>query len=254
MSTTEHQIFTFLVAFGFLMALAILVLLFRVTAPYGRHTRPGWGPLLSARTGWIIMECPGVLMFGACFLSGGPKSVGAWVLALLWELHYVHRTLVFPFRIRERGKRIPLVIVASGVFFNLINGYLNGRYLGVYASAYSLDGLSALRLFGGSFIFVVGFVLNMHADRILLSLRKPGEQGYKIPHGGLYRWVSCPNYLTEIIEWAGWAIAAWSLPALFFLVWTMANLVPRAHAHHRWYRTQFPDYPANRKALVPFVF
>jgi 3-oxo-5-alpha-steroid 4-dehydrogenase 1 len=34
----------------------------------------------------------------------------------------------------------------------------------------------------------------------------------------------------------------------------MANLVPRARAHHRWYRERFPDYPARRKALVPGLF
>jgi hypothetical protein len=36
-------------------------------------------------------------------------------------------------------------------------------------------------------------------------------------------------------------------------VWTAANLVPRAVAHHRWYRERFADYPAERKALVPFL-
>jgi hypothetical protein len=29
--------------------------------------------------------------------------------------------------------------------------------------------------------------------------------------------------------------------------------MPRALQNHRWYRAQFPDYPANRKALVPFL-
>ena len=41
---------------------------------------------------------------------------------------------------------------------------------------------------------------------------------------------------------------------LAFAAWTMANLVPRARAHHRWYRERFPDYPARRKALVPGLF
>lgn len=29
------------------------------------------------------------------------------------------------------------------------------------------------------------------------------EQGYSIPMGGLFRWVSCPHYLGEIIIYAG---------------------------------------------------
>ena len=80
-----------------------------------------------------------------------------------------------------------------------------------------------------------------------------GERGYKIPRGGLYERVSCPNYLGELLEWTGWAIATWSLAGLSFAVYTAANLVPRAVAHHRWYRETFPDYPPARRAVIPFV-
>jgi len=92
-----------------------------------------------------------------------------------------------------------------------------------------------------------------HADAILVRLREPGGSRYRVPEGGLYRWVSCPNYLGEIVEWLGWAVATWSLPGLAFAVFTMANLVPRAMANHRWYRQEFPDYPETRRALIPGV-
>ena len=63
--------------------------------------------------------------------------------------------------------------------------------------------------------------------------------------------MSCPNYLGEILEWSGFALAAFSWPALGFALYTAANLGPRALAHQRWYRERFPDYPADRRALVP---
>jgi 3-oxo-5-alpha-steroid 4-dehydrogenase 1 len=99
----------------------------------------------------------------------------------------------------------------------------------------------------------LGFATNVWADGALRGLRGPGETGYKIPHGGLYEWVSCPNYLGEIVEWTGWGIAAWSPAGLLFALYTVANLAPRALAHHAWYRRSFPQYPPRRKALVPFV-
>jgi hypothetical protein len=34
---------------------------------------------------------------------------------------------------------------------------------------------------------------------------------------------------------------------------TSANLVPRAIAHHRWYRETFPEYPPERKAVLPLL-
>jgi steroid 5-alpha reductase family enzyme len=103
----------------------------------------------------------------------------------------------------------------------------------------------------GSALFLAGFVINYRSDAILMALRGPGESGYKIPRGGLFRWLSCPNYFGEILEWSGWAIATWSVPGLAFALWGAANLVPRARATHRFYRETFPDYPKERRALVP---
>ena len=68
-----------------------------------------------------------------------------------------------------------------------------------------------------------------------------------------FEWVSCPNYLGEMTEWAGWALATWSLPGLAFAAYTAANLAPRALAHHDWYRERFPDYPPRRRALIPYL-
>ena len=72
--------------------------------------------------------------------------------------------------------------------------------------------------------------------------------------GGAFELVSCPNYLGEILEWCGWALATWSWPGLAFALYTIANLAPRAVTHHRWYRETFPDYPPKRRALVPYLF
>ena len=84
-------------------------------------------------------------------------------------------------------------------------------------------------------------------------MRQPGAHDYAIPHGGGFEWVSAPNYLGELIEWSGWALATWSLAGLAFALFSAANLVPRALSNHRWYRQTFPAYPPQRKALLPFV-
>ena len=118
---------------------------------------------------------------------------------------------------------------------------------------YTPSWLADPRFLAGVALFLAGYALNLSADRTLRGLRAPGETGYKIPQGGAYRWVSCPNYLGEILEWLGWALATWSLAGLAFAVYTIANLAPRAMANHRWYRDRFPDYPPQRRALIPFV-
>ena len=140
--------------------------------------------------------------------------------------------------------------------FNTSNGYLNGWSIASQSEKYTQLWLLTPQFLIGVSIFLSGMVLNKLSDRQLALLSQSRSEGedYKIPEGYAYRWVSCPNYLGEIIQWIGWAIATWSLAGLVFAVWTMANLVPRALAHHRWYQQTFKNYPRERRALIPFVF
>lgn len=224
----------------------------KVTAPYGRHFSRNWGPSISYRLGWIIMEIVSPLTFAHFFWHGSAgKSTAHWFLFALWMLHYLNRSLIYPFRARMGGKEIPLTIVASAVFFNLVNGFLNGYWLGNFA-AFSGNWFASANVILGGILFFTGAFINIQSDNILIRLRQPGDRGYRIPQGGFFRWVSCPNHFGEILEWCGYALMAWSLPALSFAIWTAANLIPRALSHHRWYHRQFPDYPKERKAVVPW--
>ena len=38
---------------------------------------------------------------------------------------------------------------------------------------------------------------------------------YKVPHGGLFEYCSAGNMAAEILEWCGFALAAWSLVSFF---------------------------------------
>jgi hypothetical protein len=176
-----------------------------------------------------------------------------WILFSLWTIHYVNRSIIFPLRTRTKGKKIPLLIVFSAIFFNMINAGLNGYWLGHVGPAYPDNWLTDPRFILGALVFITGFAINQLADRKLIGLRKGGKQGYFIPRGGLFNYISCPNFFGEIVEWTGFAIMAWNLPALSFAVWTAANLIPRALSHHKWYRGYFKDYPKNRKAVIPFL-
>lgn len=148
---------------------------------------------------------------------------------------------------------MPLMIPLMAIFFNSVNGFINGYYLGYLSGTYPDTWMQDPRFIIGALMFVSGFLINFQADEILLNLRKPGETGYKIPQGGLYSYISNPNYFGEIIEWTGFAIMTWSPSGLAFAIWTAANLAPRAFSNHRWYLEKFSDYPPKRKALIPFV-
>ncbi len=248
---TEATVFNYLLIGWFALAAVVFVTLFFIAAPYGRHARRGWGPAFTNRTGWLLMEASAPLAFAALYFIGENRgNLTALVFLLLWEAHYIHRAFIYPFSLQDRDKKMPLTVVLFGAVFNLGNAYLNGRYLFTFAS-YGSEWLGDCRFFLGVMVFIAGFVINRSADEVLHQLRREHGSGYQIPFGGMYRWISCPNYFGEILTWVGWAIATWSLPGLAFAVWTIANLAPRARTHHLWYLQQFPDYPKERKALIP---
>lgn len=252
-SGLELNLHGWAVATMFVLALVTALILVRVSAPYGRYERSGWGPTLPATLGWVLMELPAVVLFTLFFITGDYHSnVVPLVFFSLWQLHYLNRTFFFPVRFRAKGRRMPFLIIFLALVFNTLNAYINARWIG-HLGAYANEWLRDPRFLLGTALFLAGWLGNVHSDGILRNLRKPGETGYKIPHGGLYHWVSAPNYLCEMVEWAGWAIATWSTAGLAFAAYTAANLVPRAFSHHRWYKERFPDYPLKRKALIPHV-
>ncbi len=236
-----------------ILACIIFVVALRFKAPYGRHTNSNWGPMMDNKLGWMIMEVPAIVLPCYYCLTSPTFSGGLlWVMLFLFFFHYFNRVIIFPFRIKTKGKKIPVVIVLFALIFNLVNGANIGYYLGHVAN-YSMDWLFDPRFILGSLLFFAGLVVNWKSDDILINLRKPGETGYKLPDGFLFKYVSCPNHLGEIIEWIGFAMLTWSLPAFGFAVWTMANLLPRSLNHHGWYLDRFADYPKDRKAVIPFV-
>ncbi len=210
---------------------------------------------IDKRLGWIIMEVPVIATVVFCYVAG-MKASGATVNVSIvfigvFVVHYFNRGFIFPFRIKVKGKRMPVASMLSSMCFYIINSYLIGYYFGAL-KAYPLEWLWDPRFIIGMGVFLVGFVINIQSDNILMRLRGPGETGYKIPRGGMYKYVSCPNYLGEILEWVGFAIMSWSLMGLVYAVWVALPLLPQAILAHRWYLDKFgDDYPAERKAVIP---
>lgn len=228
--------------------------LLKKTAPYGRHTTPGWGPMISNQLGWMIMEGVAPIFMSIWFWLGElPKTNFSYFLYGVYVLHYIYRAYIFPFRTKTAGKKIPLVISSSAVFFNFCNTFVLGYYLGNMGGNYDNTYFMSMPFMAGLLVLLCGVFINVKSDNMLIALRKPGETGYKIPRGFLFEYVSCPNHFGEIIEWTGYAIMFGALPGWSFALWTAINLIPRTLDHHRWYQATFTNYPSQRKAVIPFV-
>lgn len=239
------------------IAILVHITMFYVKAPFGRHTTDKWGVTINNKLGWFIMELPSLLIMIFFLVRGISNGIGfAWILFAIWIFHYSNRTIIYPIRMKATPKRIPLVIVTSAIFFNLVNAGVNGYYLSYIASPdnYEWQWLNSWHFIAGAILFITGMAINWKSDDMLIKLRKKGDTGYTIPRGFLFEYISSPNLFGEIVEWSGFALMAWNLPALTFAIWTYANLVPRAKNHHDWYHQKFNDYPLNRKIIFPFIY
>lgn len=271
-----YTVFQFLLIFQYVSALFIFCLLFFVNAPYGKHLSNRWGPTINHRVGWVLMEFPAFAVVLFFFLYGffshsiqGKSGLVLFFFLLVWEIHYVNRTFIYPFQMAKKSKPMALVIPFSGFVFNLMNGFINGYYFfsgrelffegTVFeqnlSHLYQIEWLYDPRFILGLLVFILGMGVNLHSDWVLRKLRKPGETGYKIPQKGFHKWVASPNYFGEFTEWTGFALMTWSLPALAFALYTFGNLGPRAWNNRKWYRKNFGDqYPKKRRAMIPFIF
>ncbi len=119
------------------------------------------------------------------------------------------------------GTPVPYYIFIMSFAYQGYNGYMQGSYL-TRVQQFPQEWLSHPCFMVGFVMFFLGMIINVHSDHLLRNLRKPGETGYKIPRGGMFEYVSGANFLGEIIEWAGFAVACWSLPAFAFAA------IPRA--------------------------
>jgi very-long-chain enoyl-CoA reductase len=91
-------------------------------------------------------------------------------------------------------------------------------------------------------------------------LRAPGGREKQIPRGFLFQRVSCPHYLFEILSWAGFNLVTQTWAGVAFMLVGAGILAAWAHTRHVAYRKDFDGregremYPAQRRALIPFVF
>ena len=242
--------YKFLFLWIFLGFCIFLYLIFSKTiAPYGRHSNSEWGITIDNKWGWFWMELPALVVMPVTVLISPVEKNEIIVLILsLWILHYFYRSILFPIKLKTKGKKMPFLIVISAFIFNLFNGFFVGYEIGNMSQ---LDfGINTLI---GLIIFFTGMYINRSSDNKLISLRKDNKE-YQIPQGGMFDFISCPNYFGEIVEWIGFAIIVLNLGTLSFALWTAFNLIPRALNHHNWYINYFKEYPDKRKALIPYIY
>lgn len=246
------------------MAVIVFVALFYFKAGYGYLSTSKWGPKISNKAAWVIMEAPAFIFllyqtisFAASGVETGNSRTELYIMAGLFLLHYFQRSFIFPFLMRGKSK-MPIAIMLMGLTFNTLNAYLIGGWLYGQAPAgmYGTHWLWSPQFIIGAVVFFTGMAINLHSDHIIRNLRKPGDTKHYIPRKGLYKYVTSANYFGEFTEWVGYAILTWSPAGLLFAAWTFANLAPRAKSLTAKYEEEFgEEYKSlKKKHIIPFIW
>ena len=246
------------------MAVIVFIALFFFKAGYGYLSASNWGPKISNKVAWVLMEAPAfifLLYYTIRFaLSGadtGNSKAVLYIMAGFYLLHYFQRSFIFPLMMRGKST-MPIAIMLMGLVFNTLNAYLIGGWLYGEAPAgmYSAAWLHSPQFIIGTIIFLAGMAINLHSDHVIRNLRKPGDTKHYIPRKGFYKYVTSANYFGELTEWIGYAILTWSPAGLLFAVWTFANLGPRAKSLTEKYEKEFGDEyrKLNKRHIIPFIW
>lgn len=240
------------------IGLICCVALYFIPAGYGKTIGKQWGFSFNNKAAWVLMELPTLIVITVLLfaLDYAHRPVRI-LLASFYILHYIQRTLIFPFLLKGKSK-MPLSIVLMGMLFNTVNAFLIGLWLFYFSAPeyYRPAWLRDLRFIIGTPVFFCGMIINIRSDAYIRSLRKQGDSRHYYPCKGLYRFISSANYFGELLEWIGFAVLTWSSAGLLFVFWTACNLVPRSDTIHKKYAQDFPEDFARYKPkrLIPFIY
>ncbi|MDR2083517.1 MAG: 3-oxo-5-alpha-steroid 4-dehydrogenase [Bacteroidales bacterium] len=247
------------------LAVVVFIVLNFIEVGYGITINKKWGAAINNKIGWLCMEVPVfVLMTVLCLLS--PRiipfkistSLVPLIFFLFFQIHYIRRSLIFPFLLKGKSK-MPVTVMLMGFLFNICNALMQGGWF-FYKSPvdmYTLSWLLTPQFIIGTIIYFGGMIINIQSDKIIQDLRTPGDTKHYLPTKGLFKHVTGAHYFGEVIEWVGFAILTWSPAGAVFALWTFANLVPRANAVYHSYQKMF-GYDTIKdkklKRIFPYIY
>lgn len=225
------------------------------------------GPQISWKMVFVLEYLGPLLIFPAFWLGqraiyGRVTPVGSRAaehqagLVLAWVVHYAKREFETLFVHRFSHATMPLSNLAK-----------NCSYYWGFAAAVAYFAMHPLYTPASDAAYATGLVAfyfceagNMWCHFALRALRPAGSTVRRIPFGGPFEYVSCPNYTTEILAWVGFNTACPTAWGWAFAACGAAQMWVWAGGKHRNYRKEFdgkdgrPLYPPSRKAMIPFLY
>ncbi|KAF7720012.1 3-oxo-5-alpha-steroid 4-dehydrogenase family protein [Penicillium ucsense] len=227
------------------------------------------GPQIAWRTVFII-EYLGPLLIPALFLFPlrnlvyfnfdkplpEPSNVQLLVCLLL-TLHFLKREYETLFVHRFSNATMPARnIFKNSAHYWALAGFNIAYWVFRPDAAAASENHSSLLVWIGTSLFVFSEIANFNAHLILRDLRRPGTTERGIPSGFGFNWVTCPNYMFEILAWIGvYLVSQLSWSVLIFTLVGGVQMWSWAWKKEIRYRKDFGDkYKKKRTVLMAGLF
>jgi very-long-chain enoyl-CoA reductase len=170
-------------------------------------------------------------------------------------LHFTKRELETLFIHRFSSATMPSFnIIKNSAHYWLLSG-LNMAYWIYLPSAPAAQESNPYITYAGLALFAVGEVGNLLDHITLRNLRSAGGTERGIPQGLGFNWVTCPNYMFEVVAWIGMAMVSWSLSTVLFAVIAMVPMGIWSKKKEVAYRRDFgARYQGKRYSMLPLIW
>lgn len=226
------------VSFGFLDYYSVMVV---------GYSKFASGKGVPSRIGMFIVYSLPLVVITLCALPYFQNAtLIQWVVYAALMFHFGKRVIESLFLHKYSGTMDVLAVAIISVFYSFMAGMISW-----------LNAEPAVEMGGWFYLGIVCFVVGQSANfyhHILLANLRKAVGGYHIPYGGWFEYAACPHYFFELLAWLGVALISRHLFAALVLLSMTGYLISRSIKTRQWYLGRFPDYPAKRKLMIPFVF
>jgi len=171
---------------------------------------------------------------------------------MLWMVHYTKRLLESIF-VHEFGT---LTMPIFNLFKNCAYYWSFAAAVGYNVNIPNPTPLPSWHVFVGFPWFCTFMILNFICHMRLKYMRPKGTNDFVIPHGGLFEYITCPNYFCEIMTWFGFNIlTGFTIAGVAFNIVGTLQMLQWATQRRDKYKKLFGSkWPNKRYVLFPFIY
>ncbi|KAH9492383.1 hypothetical protein Btru_026408 [Bulinus truncatus] len=183
----------------------------------------------------------------SCLFSG----LGCAVIKTLQHWVIWNATQIAEYKFDDSALSVLLVFIAEWL------QVLRRTYECYYVSSFSKSTMSMLHYILGLLfyaLFGIGLLISVPLEKLTFSNKPP--DGHFIPHGHLFELVSSPHFFCEIIIYATFCFI-FKFENMYLnsiAIFVAINQAIASNLTHKWYKEHFPNYPSQRKVLIPYLW